>query len=76
MANKPDKPRCVSVWEFACYASKEAFIRWEEVPDEWKQEFNDNGSVPCDGGGNTGPWCGDCRFGTEEWVGEEGDGCL
>jgi hypothetical protein len=58
--------RAVSYWAFKCRANPLYFIKYENVPDVLKDELEVNGALPCDGSGEPGPWCEDCRFGMSE----------
>jgi hypothetical protein len=46
-----------------CFADPVLFLKWEDVPEEAKKEFEDNGGIPCGGEGFPGEWCSRCRFG-------------
>lgn len=56
--------RMASNWTFICLADEDYFIpNWNDIPKEIKNELEENGPIPCEGSGNTGPWCAGCRFG-------------
>lgn len=59
-------PREISFWECACHAPEDLIGEWDVLSDAAKQEFEDNGPIPCEGNGWTGPWCEGCRFGSVE----------
>lgn len=61
-----DHPRLSTKVVCHCYASPELFLRWEDTSPEAKLEFEQNGSIPCEGGGLPGEWCCGCRFGELE----------
>ena len=55
---------------------------WENIPDEHKKIINEQGGLPCDGGGVPGDWClcvskgfGKCRYlkGVEKYDGDPDD---
>lgn len=52
---------------FGCFADPALFqpVRFQELPKKVQNEFNKNGSIPCEGGGMPGEWCMGCRFGGE-----------
>ena len=54
---------CAVIW--GCHADPAMFLPWEKLPEEFIQEITANGSIPCEGGGLPGEWCGGCRFGEE-----------
>lgn len=64
-----DKGRAYSLTAFICTADDDLFGEWDDLPDHARQEYEDNGPVPCDGGGVPGEWCTRCRFGRTETVG-------
>ncbi len=57
------QPRAVTTVECECHAAAELFLRWEELSPAARKEFQDQGPIPCEGGGLPGEWCARCRFG-------------
>jgi len=49
-----------------CFGKEELFWEWEDMPDWAKQEFEDNGGIPCEGSGSPAEYCSECRFGKVE----------
>ncbi len=45
-----------------CDAPFGLFLEWKDVPEEIKAELDKNGPIPCEGTGNLGWWCLQCRF--------------
>ena len=60
--------RAETEWYFYCHADEGYFLSWDDVPEPLKEELDANGGLPCDGSGHPGPWCMDCRFGSDEEV--------
>lgn len=46
-----------------CFAKPVLFLAWEKLPKSARDEFTNNGPIPCEGGGVPGAWCSGCRFG-------------
>jgi hypothetical protein len=59
------KPRRVCCVTFGCLAPGYYFLPWEKMPKKAQEEVEENGSIPCEGGGRPGEWCMECRFGVE-----------
>lgn len=57
-------PRSTCNQDFHCYAANELFLPWDQLSQRAKDEFDNNGPIPCEGGGVPGPWCDNCRFGS------------
>ena len=57
--------RATAAWLFHCHADADYFLSWEDVPEPLKDELEAHGGLPCDGSGAVGPWCTDCRFGSD-----------
>ena len=46
-----------------CDAPEGAFEPdWDDIPPAVQEEIEERGSIPCEGGGNAGPWCRDCYW--------------
>lgn len=55
-------------WEYRCHAPESFFVDdWDKVSlAEDIEKMNEQGGLPCDGGGRPGPWCTRCFWGREE----------
>ena len=51
-----------TIEEFRCDAPEVLFGEWSDVPAELKAQVEKQRGLPCDGGGNPGEWCSDCRW--------------
>jgi hypothetical protein len=60
---RQSKPRRQTDVRCQCFADPVLFVGWEKMPDSARNEFNQNGPIPCEGGGLPGEWCQGCRFG-------------
>ena len=58
--------RATAMWLFHCHADAGYFAAWEDVPTPLKDELEEHGGLPCEGGGLPGVWCVKCRFGSSE----------
>jgi hypothetical protein len=58
--------RAHAAWLFFCHANAGYFLPWEDVPAALKDELELHGGIQCEGSGSVGPWCADCRFGSDE----------
>jgi hypothetical protein len=61
-----DEIRAHALILFSCIADDALFLEWEDLSEASKQEFEDNGPIPCEGRGFAGIWCERCRFGQTE----------
>jgi hypothetical protein len=57
------RPRAWAVVLFECHARDSLFGPWEDMTAADRNEFIENGPIPCEGGGVPGSWCENCRFG-------------
>lgn len=60
------QPRSERLLSCRCFADPVLFRQWEHMPQEARDEFKNNGPIPCEGGGVPGEWCAGCRFGRVE----------
>lgn len=59
--------RAVAIVAHACAApNADLFGAWEDMSAETKAELDARGPIPCEGSGQPGPWCAECRFGQLE----------
>ena len=68
-------PRMTQIYTLtaSCFADPRLAMAWEAMGEAERDEFEQHGPIPCDGGFMPGEWCGDCRFGHVEMSeGEEG----
>ena len=68
MANVPYRmatPRRVVTYTYdaRCYIDPALVKPWEAYSEAEQAEFDDHGSIPCEGGFTPGIWCEECRFG-------------
>jgi hypothetical protein len=59
---RQEKVRRESDVTFQCFGKPELFGPYEKMTEAAKEEFKNNGPIPCEGGGRPGFWCADCRF--------------
>jgi hypothetical protein len=59
---RQDSPRDTVDLSCRCYAPDAAIGEWDNIPENIRPIF-DTESLPCDGEGNTGPWCEECIWG-------------
>lgn len=59
-----DERRATAIYGFHCHAHEGYFV-WplRDAPLEVKTEININGPIPCEGSGDPGSYCAECRFG-------------
>ena len=61
---KTAMPREIGTIQVQCFAKPVLFGKWDEMPQAARDEFANNGPIPCEGGGKLGTWCDGCRFGS------------
>jgi hypothetical protein len=59
---RQEKVRRESDVTFQCFGKPELFGPYEKMTEAAKEEFENNGPIPCEGGGRPGFWCVGCRF--------------